>query len=74
LGQHINSTADFFPTRQPNTSCFIFFVDPHFFKTILASRTSGTFGFAPTAQSQAFAKPKVLKFANAPQTLNKLAD
>ena len=23
-GQHINLTADFFPTRQPNASCFIF--------------------------------------------------
>jgi len=35
-----------FPTQQPNALCFIFFADQHFLKTILASRTSGTFGFA----------------------------
>jgi hypothetical protein len=27
---------------------FYFFADPHFLKTILASLTNGTFGFAPT--------------------------
>jgi hypothetical protein len=46
------------PTRQPNASCFIFFADPHFLKTILASRTSGTFGFAPTHNADPSAKPK----------------
>jgi len=46
------------PTRQPNASCFIFFADPHFLKTILASRTSGTFGFAPTHKADPTAKPK----------------
>jgi hypothetical protein len=30
-----------------------FFADPHFLKTILAIRTSGTFGFAPTHQDNA---------------------
>ena len=54
----MNFTADFFPTRQPNASCFIFFADPHFLKTILASRTSGTFGFAPTHKADPSAKPK----------------
>jgi hypothetical protein len=44
-GQHINLTTDFFPTRLPNASCLIFFADPHFLKTILAHRTSGTFGY-----------------------------
>jgi hypothetical protein len=34
-----------------------FFADPHFLKTILASRTSGTFGFTRHT-SQRFAKPK----------------
>jgi len=65
-GRHINLTADFFPTRQPNASCFIFFADPHFFKTILTSRTSGTFGFAPTHKANASAKPKEPLFAIAP--------
>jgi hypothetical protein len=46
------------PTRQPNASCFIFFADPHFLKTILASRTSGTFGFAPKHKADPSAKPK----------------
>jgi hypothetical protein len=46
------------PTRQPNASCFIFFADPHFLKTILARRTSGTFGFAPTHKADPSAKPK----------------
>jgi hypothetical protein len=45
-------------TRQHNASCFIFFADPHFLKTILASRTSGTFGFAPTHKADPSAKPK----------------
>jgi len=57
-------TADFFTTRQPNASCLIFFADPHFLKTILASRTSGTFGFARHT-SQRFAKPKEPLFTNA---------
>jgi hypothetical protein len=63
LGQYINLTADFFPTRQPNASCFIFFADPHFLKTFLASRTSGTFGFAPTHKADPSAKPKESLFS-----------
>ncbi|MBL7909063.1 MAG: hypothetical protein JNK36_11420 [Bacteroidia bacterium] len=31
-----------------NASVFLFFSTAHFLKAILASRTSGTFGFAPT--------------------------
>jgi hypothetical protein len=65
----MNFTADFFPTRQPNASCFIFFADPHFLKTILASRTSGTFGFAPTHKADPSAKPKEPLFANAPRII-----
>lgn len=64
----MNLTADFFPTRQPNASCFIFFADPHFLKTILASRTSGTFGFARHT-SLPFAKPKEPLFAIQPRTV-----
>jgi hypothetical protein len=30
----------------------------HFLKYLFASRTNGTFGFAPTAQSETKAKPK----------------
>jgi len=71
LRQHINLTADFFPIRQPNASCFIFFADPHFLKTILASRTSGTFGFALTHKADPSAKPKEPLFANAP-TINRI--
>ncbi len=37
---------------------YFFFADPHFLKTILASRTSGTFGFAPTHKADPSAKPK----------------
>gem|GEM_PF-2674746 len=38
----------------------VFYFFPHriFLKTILASRTSGTFGFAPTHEANASAKPK----------------
>ena len=40
-----------------NASVFLFFPTAHFLKTILASRTNGTFGFARHT-SQLFAKPK----------------
>jgi hypothetical protein len=38
----------------------VFYFFPHriFFKTILASRTSGTFGFAPPHKANPSAKPK----------------
>jgi hypothetical protein len=38
----------------------VFYFFPHrtFLKTILASRTSGTFGFAPTHKANPSAKPK----------------
>jgi len=72
LGQHINLTADFFPTRQPNASCFIFFAVPHFLKTILARRTSGTFGFAATAQADTQAKPKEPLFGYPQMTIKTL--
>jgi len=41
---------------RPNV--FYFFCHRTFLKTILASRTNGTFGFAPTAQADTQAKPK----------------
>jgi hypothetical protein len=50
---------------QPNV--FYFFSAPHFLKTILASRTNGTFGFARHT-SRPFAKPKEPFFANAHKT------
>jgi hypothetical protein len=49
--------------QKANASVFLFFPNAHFFKTILASRTNGTFGFARHA-SQPFAKPKEPFFAN----------
>jgi hypothetical protein len=50
---------------QPNV--FYFFSAPHFLKTILASRTNGTFGFARHT-SRTFAKPKEPFFANSHKT------
>jgi hypothetical protein len=50
---------------QPNV--FYFFSAPHFLKTILASRTNGTFDFARHT-SRTFAKPKEPFFANAHKT------
>jgi len=47
-----------------NASVFLFFPTAHFLKTILASRTNGTFGFARHT-SRPFAKPKEPFFANA---------
>jgi hypothetical protein len=48
-----------------NTSVFLFFPTAHFLKTILASSTNGTFGFAQHT-NRPFAKPNVPFFANAP--------
>ena len=48
-----HQTAD----PKANASVFLFFPTAHFKKTILASRTNGTFGFARHT-SQPFAKPK----------------
>ena len=47
-----------------NASVFLFFPTAHFLKTILASRTNGTFDFAQHT-SRHFAKPKEPFFANA---------
>jgi hypothetical protein len=46
----------------------VFYFFPHrtFLKTILASRTNGTFAFAPTAQDNPSAKAKEPFFATAP--------
>jgi len=66
-----HQTAD----PKSNASVFLFFSTAHFLKTILASRTNGTFGFARHA-SRPFAKPKEPFFANARQnqlnTINKM--
>jgi hypothetical protein len=61
MGQMNPLTAN----RTANASVFLFFPTAHFLKTILASRTNGTFGFARNT-SQPFAKPKEPFFANAP--------
>ena len=60
-GQMNHQTAD----PKANASVFLFFPTAHFLKTILASRTNDTFGFARHT-SQPFAKPKEPFFANAP--------
>ena len=44
---------------------FYFFSHRTFLKTILASRTNGTFAFAPTAQADPSAKAKEPFFATA---------
>jgi hypothetical protein len=48
-----------------NASVFLFFPTAHFLKTILASRTNGTFGFAPTH------KPKLRKTKRAAKPIHK---
>ena len=60
-GQINHQTAD----PKANASVFLFFANAHFLKTISASRTNGTFGFARHT-SRPFAKPKEPFFANAP--------
>jgi hypothetical protein len=54
-----------------NASVFLFFSTAHFLKTILASRTNCTFGFARHT-SRPFAKPKEPFFANTHKTVNSL--
>ncbi len=61
MGQMNHQTAD----PKANASVFLFFPTALFLKTILASRTNGTYGFARHT-SQPFAKPKEPFFANAP--------
>jgi hypothetical protein len=60
-GQMNHQTAD----PKTNASVFLFFSNAHFLKTILSSRTNGTFGFARHT-SRPLAKPKEPFFANAP--------
>jgi hypothetical protein len=51
------------------TLLYFLFSPPHiFFNSILASRTSGTFGFAPTHKANPSAKPKEPLLANTPMT------
>lgn len=52
----------------------VFYFFPHrtFLKTILASRTSGTFGFAPTHKADPSAKPKEPLFSQRTYNNNKL--
>ena len=47
----------------------VFYFFPHrtFLKTILASRTNGTFGFAPTHEANASQNQKSRFFADAPK-------
>ena len=65
-GQINHQTAD----SKANASVFLFFSTAHFLKTILASRTNGTFGFARHT-SRPFAKPKEPFFAKAQQEVIK---
>ena len=60
-GQLNRQTAD----RTANASVFLFFSTSHFLKTILTSRTNGTFAFAPTHQADPSAKAKEPFFATA---------
>ncbi|MGB4897754.1 MAG: hypothetical protein WBP57_04925 [Ignavibacteria bacterium] len=60
-GQLNSQTAE----PKANSSVFLFFPTAHFLKTISASRTNGTFGFARHT-SLHFAKPKEPFFANEP--------
>jgi hypothetical protein len=59
-GNH--QTAD----PKADASLFLFFPTAHFFKTILASRTNGTFAFTPKHKADPSAKPKEPFFASAP--------
>ena len=70
-GQMNHQTAD----PKANAAVFLFFPTAHFLKTILASRTNGTFAFAPTHKANPSAKAKEPFFANAPiltTTINRL--
>jgi len=52
------------------TLLYFLFSQPHiFFNSILASRTNGSFGFAPTTQGDTQAKPKEPFFANPLMTI-----
>ena len=64
-GQMNHQTAD----PKANASVFLFFPTAHFLKTILASRTNGTFAFAPTHKADPSAKAKEPFFPTAPLTL-----
>jgi hypothetical protein len=59
-GQMNHQTAD----PRANASVFLIFPTAHFLKTIIASRTNGTFGFA-RHKCRHFAKQKEPFFANA---------
>ena len=63
-GQMNHQTAD----PKANASVFLFFPTAHFLKTILASRTNGTFGFARHT-SRPFANPKEPFFAKKQELL-----
>jgi hypothetical protein len=61
-------------TAEPkaNASVFLFFPTPHFLKTILACRTSGTFGFAPTHKADPSQNQKSHFFPTAKEHLSRL--
>jgi len=58
--------------RRHSSQPDVFYFFPHrtFLKTILASRTNGTFAFAPTTQAHPSANAKEPFFATAKQTTN----
>ena len=59
-GQMNHQTAD----QKGNATVFLFFPTAHFLKTILASRTNGTFAFALKHKADPSAKAKEPFFAN----------
>ena len=64
-GQMNHQTAD----PKANASVFLFFYTAHFFRTILASRANGTFGFARHT-IRPYAKPKEPFFATPNNSCN----
>ncbi|WP_396188497.1 hypothetical protein [Flavobacterium sp.] len=64
-GQMNHQTAD----PRANASVFLFFANAHFLKTILTSRTNGTFTFAPSHKVDPSAKAKEPFLANAFKSL-----
>ena len=65
-GQMNHKTAD----PKANASVFLFFPTAHFFKTILASRTNGTFAFGRTHKADPSPIAKEPFFATAPNSFS----
>jgi len=68
MRQRNHQTAD----PKANASVSLFFSTAHFLKTIIASRTNGTFAFAPPHKANPSAKAKEPFFSNAQKTINSI--